>query len=147
MSVVTGNPRFAARHGNDFPAPLLKQVSQHVAAGQTGGTCDKCSTLRLRHLSSLLYVAWSSPGSIGEAIAEHWQTALRLRASRLILEDVPVFGQHPVGDAHDVGGDPVSRQSGARESSVDDDKVAFSHDHARLIFEGRGRALDKVEET
>jgi hypothetical protein len=52
-------------------------------------------------------------------VPEHRQTALRFRASRLILEDVPVFSQHPVGDPHDVGGDPVSRESGARESSVD----------------------------
>src|SRR5216684_1364492 len=59
----------------------------------------------------------------------------------------PVFGQHPVGDANDVGGDPVSRASSAGESPVDDDKVAFGHDHARLILEGRGSSLDKVEET
>jgi len=90
---------------------------------------------------------WVFPRSIGEAIAEHWQTALRLCASRLILEDVPVFGQHPVGDAHDVGGDPVSRAASAGKSSVDDDKVAFGHDHARLILERRGSTLDKVEET
>src|SRR6266851_1920430 len=56
VSVVTGNPRLAARHRNDIPATLLKQVSQHVAAGQAGGTCNKCGTLCLRHLSSLLYV-------------------------------------------------------------------------------------------
>jgi hypothetical protein len=47
--VVTGNPRFAARHGDDIPAILLKQVSQHVAAGQSGGTCEKWGTLRRRH--------------------------------------------------------------------------------------------------
>ena len=58
-----------------------------------------------------------------------------------------MFGQHPVGDAHDVGGDPVSWESSARESPVDDDKVAFGHDQARLIFEGRGTTLDEVEET
>src|SRR6266481_7304608 len=85
--------------------------------------------------------------STGEAVTEHWQTALRLRASRLILENVPVFGQHPVGNTHDVGGDPVSWESNARESPVDDDKVAFGHDQARLIFEGCGRGLDEVEET
>src|SRR5260370_4012137 len=56
VPVVTTNPRLAERHGNDIPATLLKQVSQHVAAGQAGGTCDKCGTLCLRHLSSLLYV-------------------------------------------------------------------------------------------
>jgi hypothetical protein len=58
-----------------------------------------------------------------------------------------VFGQHPVDNAHDVGGDPVSRASGARESPVDDDKVAFGHDHARLVLEGRGSTLYEVEET
>src|SRR6202023_1099153 len=56
VPVVATNPRLAARHRNDIPAALLKQVSQHVAAGQAGGTCDKCGTLRLRHLSSLLSV-------------------------------------------------------------------------------------------
>jgi len=58
-----------------------------------------------------------------------------------------VFGQHPVRDAYDVSGDPVSRASSARESPVDNDKIAFGHDHARLIFEGRGSSLDEVEET
>jgi hypothetical protein len=27
-----------------YPATLLKQVRKHVAAGQTGGASDKCST-------------------------------------------------------------------------------------------------------
>jgi len=36
VSVVARNPRFAARHGNDIPATLLEQVSQHVAAGEAG---------------------------------------------------------------------------------------------------------------
>jgi hypothetical protein len=58
-----------------------------------------------------------------------------------------VFGQHPVGDAHDVGGDPVSWESSARESPVDDDDVAFGQDYARLILEGRGRSLDELEQT
>jgi hypothetical protein len=58
-----------------------------------------------------------------------------------------VFGQHAVGDAHDVGGDPVSRASSAGERPVDDDKVAFGHNDARLIFEGRGSSRDEVEET
>src|SRR5882757_8240145 len=58
-----------------------------------------------------------------------------------------MFGQDPVGDAHDVGGDPVSWEAGARKSSVNDDEVAFGHDHARLIFEGRRSTLDEVEQT
>ena len=58
-----------------------------------------------------------------------------------------MFGQHPVGDAHDVGGDPVSWESSARESPMDDDRVALGHDQARFIFEGRGAGLDEVEET
>jgi len=46
--------------------------------------------------------------STGEAVTEHWQTALRLRASRLILENVPVGSANtPSGNAHDVGGNPV----------------------------------------
>jgi hypothetical protein len=48
--VVAGNPRFAARHGNDIPATLLKQMSQHVAASMTSavrfavGICTLSST-------------------------------------------------------------------------------------------------------
>lgn len=97
--------------------------------------------------SSLHATIGDARRSTGEGVTEHWQTALRLRASRLILENVPVFGQHPVGNAHDVGGNPVSWESNARGSPVDDDKVAFGHDQARFIFEGRGRGLDEVEET
>ncbi len=47
VSVVTGNPRLAPRHRNDIPATLFQQMRQHVAAGQTGGACDKCGTLHL----------------------------------------------------------------------------------------------------
>src|SRR5258705_9620921 len=97
--------------------------------------------------SSLHATLGDAGRSTGEAVTEHWQTALRLRASRLILENVPVFGQHPVGNAHDVGGNPVSLESIARESPVDVAKVAFGHDQARLIFEGPGRGRDELEET
>jgi hypothetical protein len=58
-----------------------------------------------------------------------------------------MFGQHAVGDAHDVGGDPVSRTSNAGETAVDDDKIAFGHDQARLVSERRRSSLDEVEET
>src|ERR1700677_4323348 len=54
VPVVTGNPRLAARNRYDIPAALLKQMIQHVAAGQAGSTCDKCGTLRHRHLFSPL---------------------------------------------------------------------------------------------
>jgi hypothetical protein len=49
VPVVTSNLRFAPRHGNNIPATLLKQVSQHVAASQTGSSGDKCGPLRRRH--------------------------------------------------------------------------------------------------
>jgi len=88
-----------------------------------------------------------SPRSLEELSAEHWQTTLRFCASRLILEDIPVLGQHTVGDPYDVSGDPVPRASHSREPSVDYDKVAVGHDHARLVFERRGSTLDEVEET
>jgi hypothetical protein len=58
-----------------------------------------------------------------------------------------MFGQHAVGDSHDVSGDPVPRESRSRESSMDDDKLAVGRDHARLVLERRGRTLDEVEET
>src|SRR5258708_16682518 len=109
---------------------------------------EKCQQRKSTILQRYLFLAAGNLGdarsSTGEAITEHWQTALRLRASRLILEDVPVFGQHPVGDAHDVGGDPVSRESRARESPMDNDKVALRHDPAPLILDRHGRTLDQL---
>src|SRR5260370_33837684 len=83
-----------------------------------------------------------SPRSLVELSAEHWQTTLRFCASRLILEDIPVLGQHTVGDPYDVSGDPVPRASQSREPSMDYDKVAVGRDHARFVFERRGSALD-----
>jgi len=58
-----------------------------------------------------------------------------------------VFGQHPVGDAHNVGGDPISRQPSARKPPVDDDKVVLGHDHAWLVLKGRWRTLYEIEKT
>ena len=58
-----------------------------------------------------------------------------------------MLGQHPVRDAHDIGGYPVSRQSGAGEATVDNHEIAFGHDHSRLLFEGRRTGLEEVEET
>src|SRR5882757_7163532 len=62
VSVVARNPRLAPRHRNNIPATLFQQVRQHIAAGQAGGTRDKCSTLHLGHLSYLLYIV---PGMRG----------------------------------------------------------------------------------
>jgi hypothetical protein len=62
-------------------------------------------------------------------------------------EDVPVFGQHAVSYSHNVHRDPVPEASRSRDASMDDDKVAVGHDHARLIHERRGSILDEVEET
>ena len=58
-----------------------------------------------------------------------------------------MFGQHPVGNTNDVGGDPVSRASCTGESPMHDHKVTLGHDHTRFIFEGRGSTLDEIEET
>jgi hypothetical protein len=46
-------------------------------------------------------------GSGKELVAEHWQPALRLTPSRLVLQHIPVFGKNPVGDAQDVRPDSV----------------------------------------
>jgi transcriptional regulator GlxA family with amidase domain len=45
--------------------------------------------------------------SFGDFIAEHKQSALRLGPGRFVLQHTPMFGEEPVGDAHDVGRNPA----------------------------------------
>jgi hypothetical protein len=45
---------------------------------------------------------WLSVGSGGETIAKHRQAALRFGFGRLVLQDVPVFGQAAVLDSDNI---------------------------------------------
>src|SRR4029079_3110264 len=87
------------------------------------------------------------PRSIREAITKHRQATLRLRASRLVLQDIPVFGQDIVGTAHNVCGNPAPRAPISRGPSMDDDEVPLRHDDAGLVFERRRCAFDQIEEA
>src|SRR5271163_2611201 len=60
----------------------------------------------------------------GEAIAEHRQAADGLGLRRLVLDDVPVFGELAVLEADDIGGDPRRREAVAGEPAVCDHPVA-----------------------
>ena len=53
----------------------------------------------------------------------------------------------PSSIPEDVGRNPVHGCAEARKTSVDDDEVAVSHDHPRLVFQRRRHALDEVEEA
>src|SRR6266481_2516128 len=80
-------------------------------------------------------------------VAEHRPAALGLLLSRLVLDDVPVFDKDTLLDPEDVRRDPVHGCPEPRKTSVDDDEVAISHDHPRLVFQCRRHALDEVEEA
>jgi hypothetical protein len=52
-----------------------------------------------------------------------------------------------IGDAQDVGGNPVHRPAVARESSVHDHELALGHDYARFVLERRRGAFDQIEKS
>src|SRR5260370_420321 len=96
--------------------------------------------MTLRHLLSHAALHW-------KRVAEHRPTALRLLLSRLILDDIPVFDKNTILDPEDVCQDPIHGCPEPRHTSVDNDEVAVSHDHPRLVFQRRRHALDEIEEA
>ncbi len=58
-----------------------------------------------------------------------------------------MLDEHTVGDAKDIGGDPVPRPSVSREPAVDDYVISFGNDHARLVFQPRRCAPDQIEQA
>lgn len=84
-------------------------------------------------------------GSAGKAIAEHRQSAARLFARRLILDDVLVLGEHVTLHMHDVGDDPCRRQTMTAEPAVQNDEIAARRADMVLIAQRRGQALDEIE--
>ena len=68
-----------------------------------------------------------------EAFAKHRQTALRFGHCRLVLQDVPMFGQADILDPDDIRGDPRYRTAGSRKASMDDDVVALGDNELMLV--------------
>jgi hypothetical protein len=82
-----------------------------------------------------------------ETVAEHRQAAFRFGFCRLVLQDVPVFGETAVLDPDHVRGNPGDGPTIAREAAVDDDVVAFREDELMLVTQGIGQTLDQIEQT
>jgi hypothetical protein len=45
--------------------------------------------------------------SFRDFLAEHKQSALRLGPGHFVLQHIPLFGDEPIGDAHEVGRNPA----------------------------------------
>ena len=58
-----------------------------------------------------------------------------------------MLGQQPVGDADDVGDDPVGGLADLREAAVQHDVVAFGDHKLVFVTHVRGHRLDQVEEA
>src|SRR5216684_4702712 len=82
-----------------------------------------------------------------ERAAEHWLTTLGLLLCGLVLDHIPMLDQNAILDANDVRRNPVHGLAEVRKSSVHDDKIPFSHNRSRLIFESRRKALDEIEQA
>jgi hypothetical protein len=63
------------------------------------------------------------------------------------LNHIPVLDEYPILDPENVRRDPVHECPEPRKTSVDNDEVALSNDHPRLVFQRRREALDEVEEA
>jgi hypothetical protein len=98
-------------------------------------------TIRAAYKRKTAVIAIDALGS------EHRQTALRLGLGRLVLQNVPVFGEQAASHADDIGGDPILRFSSVHKSAVDDHAIAFGDDGAPLISKGRRRAPDQIEQA
>src|SRR6202051_4146560 len=82
-----------------------------------------------------------------KTITEHRQPADRLRFSRLVLQDIPMFSELAVLKTHDIGSDPGCRTALAGEASVRNDIVAFGHDKLVLVTQRVGQRADEVEQA
>jgi transcriptional regulator GlxA family with amidase domain len=66
--------------------------------------------------------------SFKEFLAEHRQSALRFGPGHFVLQHIPMLGENPVRDTHDVRGNPIFRQPGVRKSTVNDHMVTVGKD-------------------
>src|ERR1700730_9716669 len=94
-------------------------------------------------------VARGNPTSrlrLGEALAEHRQTAEGLSLCRLVLKHIPVFGENAVGDAARVRGYPGAWPTGSGEAAVHHYIVPIGDDNAGLVLQRRRQAAYKIEQ-
>lgn len=81
-----------------------------------------------------------------ERASKHGISALRLLLCGLVLNHVPMFDENSVFDPQNIRRDPIHRQADPREAPVNDDKISFSHDHARFILQRWRDAPDEVKQ-
>src|ERR1700675_900877 len=85
--------------------------------------------------------------SVWKALAEHRQSADRLGPGRLVLQNVPMFGELAVLETDDIGGNPGGWTAIAGKASVRNDIVALGHDQLVLVAQRLGRRPDEVEQS
>jgi hypothetical protein len=83
----------------------------------------------------------------GELAAKHGHAALRLLSGGLVLKDIPVLYEHAIGNADDVGCDPVPWSPIARKSAVDDHEILIGENHTGFIPQRRRHAPDQTEQS
>src|SRR5271163_3834011 len=119
---------------------------------------QKLTCLRLTRISekrqfeTLCSLSWlgcarTMPCSLDEFVAKHRKAAFGGLARCLILEHVPMRGQHPILDANNVRRNPIHWQSDVGKPAMNDDVVTFCKNHPRLILERRRRGFDQIEEA
>ncbi len=83
--------------------------------------------------------------SIREAIAEHWDPALRLGFCRFVLKHIPMLGELAVFEADDAGRDPGNLPSAPGATTVRDDVIALGENELIFIAQRVGYRADEVE--
>src|ERR1700722_15578428 len=83
--------------------------------------------------------------SAGKSVSEHGQAADGGFLCRLVLNDVPVFSQLAVLEAHDVHNDPVHRTAYAAKPAVEQHVVAIGDAEPVLVAEIFWNSLDQGE--
>src|SRR5580700_7274990 len=83
--------------------------------------------------------------SAGKPVSEHGQAADGGFLCRLVLNDVPVFSQLGVLEAHDVHNDPVHRPAHAAKPAVEQHVVAIGDGEPVLVAKFSGTPLTKAK--
>src|ERR1700730_270184 len=68
-----------------------------------------------------------------EGVTEHGQPARGFGGGGLVLQDIPVLSEQAILDADDVDGDPVGRQPGIGEPTVQHHVVAVGDGQRVLV--------------
>ena len=97
----------------------VADCAAHAAAANISGGCEISSGM----MASA--VRWKS-------VSEHGPATDGGFFRRLVLDDIPVFGQLPVLEAHDVHHDPIRRLTDVAEPAVEQHVVAVGDGEAVL---------------